>query len=163
MHSSVLQNKKYMKFAGDSTVEVIAVSSLDKAISKKDPKAGTYDGMVEGGKEAKFLISWPGLTVEDTLKDQVAFRHHAAKDLGHEPRSGPLDEKVEAIAGRRRAAGVESDLRPDDRRQVGVESQHELDDAAAFLVVSKTHQAGRILVEDLRFKKTRQRVDTAVV
>ena len=65
MHSSVLQNKKYIKFSGESTVEVIAVSSLDKALAKKDPKAGTYDGMEKGGKEVKYLISWPGLTVAD--------------------------------------------------------------------------------------------------
>jgi len=65
MHSSVLQNKKYMKFAGDSTVEVIAVSKLDQAIQKKDPKAGTYTGMEDGGKEVEYLISWPGLTVAD--------------------------------------------------------------------------------------------------
>ena len=51
MHSSVLQNKKYMKFADASTVEVICVSRLDEAIKKKDAKAGTYDGMEDGGKE----------------------------------------------------------------------------------------------------------------
>ena len=43
MHSAVMQNKKYIKFANESTVEVIAVSRLDQAISKGDPKAGTYE------------------------------------------------------------------------------------------------------------------------
>ncbi|MHC4849408.1 MAG: hypothetical protein ACYTEG_13255 [Planctomycetota bacterium] len=68
MHSSVLQNKKYIKFAYDNTVEVIAVSSLDGAIKKGDARAGTYKAKDANGKEVEYLISWPGLTVEDMRK-----------------------------------------------------------------------------------------------
>ena len=68
MHSSVLQNKKYIKFANQNTVEVIAVSRLDQAISKNDPKAGTYAERDKNGNEVQYLVSWPGLTVDDMKK-----------------------------------------------------------------------------------------------
>jgi hypothetical protein len=68
MHSSVLQNKKYMKFASERTVEVIAVSSLDSGISKGDARAGTYKAKDENGKDVEYLVSWPGLTIDDMKK-----------------------------------------------------------------------------------------------
>ena len=68
MHSSVLQNKKYIKFASENTVEVVAVSRLDQGIQKNDAKAGTYKAKDENGKQVEYLISWPGLTVEDMKK-----------------------------------------------------------------------------------------------
>lgn len=65
MHSSVLQNKKYMKFAFENTVEVIAVGDLDKAVSKKEAKMATYKGKDADGKEMDYLLHWPGLTLAD--------------------------------------------------------------------------------------------------
>ena len=35
MHSAVLQNKKYIKFASENTVEVMALGSLDDGVAKK--------------------------------------------------------------------------------------------------------------------------------
>jgi len=61
MHSSVLQNKKYMKFAGQSTVEVIAVSS----INPKDPRGGMYLAKNDKGEKVEYYISWPSLTKAD--------------------------------------------------------------------------------------------------
>ena len=68
MHSSVLQNKKYMKYAFENTVEVIAVSSLESGIQKGDARAGTYKAKDENGKEVEYLVSWPGLTLADMKK-----------------------------------------------------------------------------------------------
>jgi len=61
MHGSVLQNKKYMKFSGDKTVEVIAVSS----INPKDPRGAMYEAKNEKGEKVEYYISWPGLTKAD--------------------------------------------------------------------------------------------------
>ena len=66
MHSAVLQNKKYIEFAGDNTVEVLALGRLDEGISKGDPKAATYKGKDADGNEIEYMLSWPGLT-----KDQI--------------------------------------------------------------------------------------------
>jgi hypothetical protein len=67
MHSSVLQNKKYIEFADESTVEVMALQRLDEGISKNDPKAATYDAKDENGNPVKYLLEFPNLTVEEVL------------------------------------------------------------------------------------------------
>ena len=43
MHSSVLQNDKYIEFMNDNGVDVIALGRLDEGISKNDPKAAEFD------------------------------------------------------------------------------------------------------------------------
>jgi hypothetical protein len=68
MHSAVLQNKKYIGFSRKGTVEVLSLSSLDRGIEAGDPKAGTYKAKDEDGNEVEYLLSWPGLTVEDVTK-----------------------------------------------------------------------------------------------
>jgi hypothetical protein len=60
----VLQNKKYIKFASENTVEVMALSRLDEGIDKKDRKAATYKG--KDGTE--YLVEFPNLTVADIRK-----------------------------------------------------------------------------------------------
>ena len=65
MHSSVLQSKKYIEFAEDNTVEVMALGRLDEGIQKGDPKAATYKTKDENGNEVEYLVSWPNLTVDD--------------------------------------------------------------------------------------------------
>ncbi|MEM8885424.1 MAG: hypothetical protein AAGD14_15260 [Planctomycetota bacterium] len=65
MHGSVLQNKKYIKFANENTVEVLALGSLDRGIQSGDKRAGTYMGKDEKGNKKEFMISWPGLTADD--------------------------------------------------------------------------------------------------
>ncbi len=57
MHRSVLQNKKYMKFADGNTVEVISVSSVPKPNSG-DKRVATYKG--KDGND--YMVEWPGLT-----------------------------------------------------------------------------------------------------
>jgi hypothetical protein len=61
----VLQNKKYISFAEDNTVEVLNLQDLDKGMEKKDKRAGTYKAKGADGTESEYLLEWPGLTVED--------------------------------------------------------------------------------------------------
>jgi len=61
VHGSVLQNKKYIKFAAENTVEVMALGRLDEGIQKNDRKAATYKA--KDGTE--YLVEFPNLTVDD--------------------------------------------------------------------------------------------------
>jgi hypothetical protein len=61
----VLQNKKYIEFADDNSVEVMALGRLDEGIEKADPKAATYKTTDETGKEVEYLVEFPNLSVED--------------------------------------------------------------------------------------------------
>jgi hypothetical protein len=61
----VLQNKKYIQFAQDNTVEVISLSRLDEGIKKEDRRAATYDAKDESGNDVKYLLEFPGMTVEE--------------------------------------------------------------------------------------------------
>ena len=67
MHSAVLQNKKYVKFSNKSTVEVISLSGLDKAVKNLDRKAKTYKGKDAGGKEVELMVAWPNLTYDEIM------------------------------------------------------------------------------------------------
>ena len=65
MHGSVLQNEDYIKFADASTVEVMSLGRLDEGIKENDKRAATYDAVDKDGNPVKYLVEWPGLTVED--------------------------------------------------------------------------------------------------
>lgn len=65
MHGSVLQNKKYIAFAEENTVEVLALSRLEEGIEKQDKKAGTFRAKDVDGQEKEFFLAWPNLTLED--------------------------------------------------------------------------------------------------
>ena len=67
MHRSVLQNKKYMKFADDNTVEVISVSKVPQPNSG-DKRVATYKG--KDGTE--YMVEWPGLTYEQLRNSKAA-------------------------------------------------------------------------------------------
>lgn len=67
MHSSVLQNEKYIQFANDNTVEVICEERLDEGRQKKDPKADEYDGKDADGKPVKLMKEWPNLTYDEMI------------------------------------------------------------------------------------------------
>ena len=67
MHSAVLQNKSYITFANENTVEVLSLGRLDEAVTKKDPKAATYKAKDSTGAEVEYMVNWPGLTFADIL------------------------------------------------------------------------------------------------
>ncbi|MBK6940524.1 MAG: hypothetical protein IPH13_10035 [Planctomycetes bacterium] len=66
MHSAVMQNEKYIKFADKNSVEVIALGSLDKGIEAKDHRADTYEATVDG-KKVELLVEFPNLTAEEVF------------------------------------------------------------------------------------------------
>jgi hypothetical protein len=63
----VLQNDKYMEFAADGAVDVIAEQDLDKAVDKKDRRVETYDAKDENGKPVKYMKEWPNMTFEEMV------------------------------------------------------------------------------------------------
>ena len=58
----MLQNKKYIKFANDNTVEVLALGRLDEGIQSNHPKAATYKAKDAVGNVIQYMVKWPGLT-----------------------------------------------------------------------------------------------------
>ena len=76
MHSSVLQNKKYIDFANKNTVEVITID-IQTGISKKDKRAETYTDKDENGNPVERLVEFPNLTVDqlDKLRGSGASKY----------------------------------------------------------------------------------------
>jgi hypothetical protein len=66
MHRAVMQNKKYIRFASENTVEVISLSALEEGVEAHDRRAATYK-TTRGGEEVKCMVEFPGLTVEEVL------------------------------------------------------------------------------------------------
>ena len=65
MHRSVLQNDDYIAFAEESTVEVMSLGRLDEGVQKEDKRAGQYDAEDAEGNPVKYMVEWPGLTLEE--------------------------------------------------------------------------------------------------
>ena len=68
MHRSVLQNKKYIKFAAANSVEVISMEEIERAERKQPKTIATYKTKDAYGDEVEYLIEFAGLTL-DELKD----------------------------------------------------------------------------------------------
>lgn len=66
MHSAVMQNAKYIKFAEKNTVEVISLGSLQQGVDKQDRLAATYTA-TRDGKEVELMVEYPNLTLEEML------------------------------------------------------------------------------------------------
>jgi hypothetical protein len=60
----VLQNEKYIEFADDNTVEILALGSIDDGINKKDKRADLYDAKDGDGKDVKYMKEFAGCTVD---------------------------------------------------------------------------------------------------
>ncbi len=65
MHSSVLHNAKYVKFADKNTVEVITMEETDRAVREKSRLIRTYKGKDPYGEAVDYLVELPGMTLED--------------------------------------------------------------------------------------------------
>lgn len=66
MHASLMCDKAYIEFAFENTVEVLSLDRLQEGVDKKEERAATYDAK-EGGKPVKYLVEFPGLTIDDVL------------------------------------------------------------------------------------------------
>ncbi len=75
MHSAVMQNKGYIKFANKNTVEVLSIGGVRAAMDKKAAKAGTYK---KKGDDKEYMVEWPNLTIDDieALQSSPAGRYN---------------------------------------------------------------------------------------
>ncbi|MEZ6196694.1 MAG: hypothetical protein R3F20_13370 [Planctomycetota bacterium] len=80
MHSAVMQNKKYIAFAAENTVEVLCLSSLDAAVQKKDPKAATYKR-----DKKDYMVQWPSLTYDQIIALSQTKELREYNDSGYIP------------------------------------------------------------------------------
>lgn len=98
----MLQNKKYIGFAEDNTVEVLALSRLDEGIEKKDKRAGTYKAKDVDGQEKDFMLGWPNLTAED-IKSLAGSQAGTYNKTGKIPYTAVIDpftlEEMDNIKG----------------------------------------------------------------
>ena len=67
MHASVMCNEKYIEFASENTVEVLALQDLQKGIDAKDKRAEEYEAKDEDGNKVRYLVEFPGLTKEEVI------------------------------------------------------------------------------------------------
>lgn len=102
MHSAVLQNKKYIKFAQKNTVEVVSLSSLERGVEEGKERAATYKSKDSAGNEAEYLVEFPGLTVAEMLA-LAKSKARSYNDTGAIPHTAFVDpftlEKISGIRG----------------------------------------------------------------
>lgn len=65
MHRSVLQNKGYLKFAAQNTVEVICMEEIDKAERENASTFKTYKTKDAYGDDVEYMVEFDGLTVDE--------------------------------------------------------------------------------------------------
>jgi hypothetical protein len=94
MHSAVLQNAKYIKFAAKNTVEVISLGSLQEGIDKKDKKAETYEDELPDGTKVEYLVMYPGMTVAEMLALNAS-KASQYNDTGRIPFTAMIDPHTE--------------------------------------------------------------------
>ena len=104
MHSAVMQNKKYIKFAEKSTVEVLSLSGLVQAVEKKDPKAATYK--TKDGRE--LMVQWPSLSYDEimALRSTPAGRFNDTGGIPYTCIVNPHTGKKMATVRSRSASGI---------------------------------------------------------
>lgn len=66
MHASLMCDAGYIEFSYEQTVEVLCLDRLKEGVDKNEARAATYDAKA-GGKPVKYLVEFPGLTVDDVL------------------------------------------------------------------------------------------------
>ncbi len=98
----MLQNKKYIAFAEENTVEVLCLSRLDEGIEKKDKRAGTFKAKDIDGQEKDFMLGWPNLTAEE-IKNLAGSKGGSYNQTGKIPYTAVIDpytlEEMDTIKG----------------------------------------------------------------
>jgi len=122
----VLQNEKYIEYANDHTVEVIALGDLEKGLA--DPQyarlSGTYDGKDEAGNPVKFLKEYAGMTVEQlvALDSSPAAQYN---HTGHIPYASIVDpwtlQEVKSMPG---GGGVKTFMEAADEESKKLIAEH---------------------------------------
>jgi hypothetical protein len=100
----VLQNKGYLKFAAQNTVEVICMEEIDKAERDKAATFKTYKTRDAYGDEVEYLVEFDGLTVEELKGLSNTDAVVAFMDGGKIPYTAIVDphtgRAIEAIKGK---------------------------------------------------------------
>ncbi len=102
----MLQNEDYIEFAEKNSVEVISMSRLNEGVEKEDRKAAQYDAVDADGKPVKYMVMFPGLTLEEmyALNRSPAGRYN---QTGKIPYTAIVDphtlEEMEGLSGSRSA------------------------------------------------------------
>ncbi len=111
MHSAVMQNKKYIKFAYDNSVDVLTVSRIEEGIQKGDRKAKSFK--LKKGDDTEYLVSWPSLTL-DQLKSLNRSKAATYNKTGRIPYTSLVDpytlDEIEGIRGGTSAKGLMSKI-----------------------------------------------------
>lgn len=114
MHSAVLQNKKYTKFAAQNTVEVLSLGRLSEAIEKGKPRAATYKGKDSEGNTVDLMVKWPNLTAEQIGKIRRS-KAGSYNDTGKIPYTCIVDphtlERMHVITGGYSAKGLMEEVK----------------------------------------------------
>jgi len=94
MHKSVMCDPAYIEFSFENTVEVLSLDRLQEGVTKKEARAATYDAK-EGGKPVKYLIEFPGLTVDDvqSLRNSKASSYNKSGGLPYTALIDPFTEE----------------------------------------------------------------------
>lgn len=94
MHSAVMQNKKYLEFAKQNTVEVLALQRLAEGVQKKDPRAVAYKVKGANGEEQLLMLNWPNLTLEE-IEDLSRSKAGSFNKTGKIPYTSVVDPWTE--------------------------------------------------------------------
>ncbi|PIE24316.1 MAG: hypothetical protein CSA62_03275 [Planctomycetota bacterium] len=100
MHSAVLQNKGYIKFASRNTIEVITCSGIERAVKEQHRNAKTYEAM-QGGKKKQFFVHFPGLDLA-ALKALNKSKARSYNNTGAIPHTSVVDPfTLESLVSRK--------------------------------------------------------------
>jgi len=93
----VLQGKKYIKFAGENTVEVMSMGKISQGEQKNDHRLEIYKG--KDGKE--YLVGWPNLTLEELKRNnQESAKWNNTRGIPYTTIVNPhTNERMEQISG----------------------------------------------------------------
>jgi len=116
VHSAVLLNSKYIKFADQNTVEVIALGRLQEGIDEGDRKAATYEARLPNGDTVEYLVEFPGMTTDEMLALSTS-KAATYNDTGKIPFTAIVDPYTEEEI-RRYAGGLAASTLMDDVKDV---------------------------------------------
>lgn len=106
----MLQNEKYIAFAEDNSVEVLAFGELDKGMANpKDKRNEQYDAKDENGNPVKYLKEFAGCTVEqlNALNTSQAGQYNKTGKIPYVSIVNPYDQKeMKSLPGGAAASGL---------------------------------------------------------
>lgn len=106
----MLQNEKYIAFADDNSVEVLALGDLDKGMGNpKDRRNEQYDAKDDSGNPVRYLKEFAGCTVEQLngLNSSQANQYNKTGHIPYVSIVNPYDQKeMKSMPGGAAAGGL---------------------------------------------------------